>query len=186
MRLSLLYTFSLCAIALLLTTSQVPRAFALDFKEVGLGYGQGIDASQWIQMNALSSIDMPWLFLKESPVKTYLDLGLSTSKWREENFKAYHLTASAVFRTQTFTTDIAPIFFEASFGPHLISKPGKTRRLSTAFEFNSMLGMGLEISPTWQLLFRARHLSNAGIAKPNSGVNLYLWQFHYRFRDADD
>ncbi|MDQ7001946.1 MAG: acyloxyacyl hydrolase, partial [Ghiorsea sp.] len=62
------------------------------------------------------------------------------------------------------------------------SRPAKTKRLDTAFEFNSFAGLGLELNPEWSLVAKARHLSNAGITDSNAGVNLYLLELHYRFK----
>lgn len=72
-------------------------------------------------------------------------------------------------------------FVEGSIGARLLSHtriaPDKT--LSTAFQFSDMLGAG------WQwdrstVGMRFQHISNAGIKKPNPGINFL--QFYYRYR----
>jgi len=149
--------------------------------EIGLSYGTGIDVSKWVQVDAITSFNLPWGIADAFPLSTYLDIGLAASEWQNTRHLAYHVSTTAMLRTQNITTPIGRIFFEAGFGPHLISKPGKTERLGTAFEFNSHLGIGFLLSKNWLMILRARHLSNGGVSSPNAGVNLYLWQLHYRF-----
>lgn len=147
--------------------------------EIGLSYGTGIDVSKWVQADAITSFDLPWRLTDELPLNSYLDIGLAASEWKNTRHLAYHISTTVMLRTQNIATPLNKMFLEAGFGPHLISKPGKTHRLGTAFEFSSHLGIGFLLSKNWTMLLRARHLSNGGISSPNAGVNLYLWQLHY-------
>lgn len=150
-------------------------------EEMGISYGRGIDVSQWVQVDIIQHVTPPLHFLQEWLREPFLDIGISQSKWAQTGDTAYHLSANLLVRTQDMPTALGKVFLEAGFGPHLFSRPGQTKRLDTTFEFNSVFGVGLKLDPTWSLIARARHLSNAGITEPNAGVNLYLLQLHYRF-----
>ena len=176
----------LAAIVLITLIGLLPAkvSFAEDIyslEEVGVSYGHGIDVTQWVQIDIIQHVTPPLHFLEEWLHEPFLDIGLSQSKWTQTGEHGYHLSANLLMRTQDIPTTFGKFFFEAGFGPHLFSRPGKTNRLDTAFEFNSVVGMGLKLDPSWSLISRARHLSNAGITEPNAGVNLYLLQLHYRF-----
>ncbi|OIQ00468.1 MAG: hypothetical protein AUK35_02725 [Zetaproteobacteria bacterium CG2_30_46_52] len=149
--------------------------------EIGLGYGHGLDATSWTQLDLIRPLPMPFNALEGLPLHSDIDIGLAVSNWETSGATAYHSSATILLRSDQLTTPFGSYFLEAGFGPHLISRPGKTRRLSTAFEFNSLLGLGLVLTPEWRLLMRAHHVSNGGISTPNSGVNVYLIQLHYLF-----
>ena len=152
-----------------------------NLEEIGVSYGRGIDVTQWVQIDIIQHVAPPLYFLEEWLREPFLDVGMSQSKWTQTGDIAYHLSANLLIRSQDIPSALGKFFFEAGFGPHLFSRPGQTNRLDTAFEFNSVVGVGLKLNPAWSLIARARHLSNAGITEPNAGVNLYLLQLHYRF-----
>ena len=56
--------------------------------------------------------------------------------------------------------------------------------LSTAFQFSDMLGVGYQWGPKQRHTVGTRyvHLSNAGIKKPNDGMNFGLMYYQYKFR----
>src|SRR5690606_27828781 len=54
-------------------------------------------------------------------------------------------------------------------------------RLSTALQFGDHLGMGYQLTDHWRVALRVSHFSNAGIKRPNRGLNAYQlgvsWQW---------
>jgi len=170
-----------CFICLSLALPNAAKAANFNPEEVAVSYGHGIDVNQWLQIDFIQHVTPPLHILEEYLHEPYLDIGIAKSWWDRSNKTAYHLSANLMLRSQNINTKAGNVFFEAGFGPHLFSRPGKTNRLDTAFEFNSFVGVGIELNKEWSLIARARHLSNAGITDPNAGVNLYLYQIHYRF-----
>ncbi|MDQ7003031.1 MAG: acyloxyacyl hydrolase, partial [Ghiorsea sp.] len=131
-------------------------------QEVAISYGHGVDVKQWVQVDFIQHVTPPLRILEEYLHEPYLDIGLAKSWWDRSNETAYHLSTNLMVRSQSVHTQAGNIFIEAGFGPHLFSRPEKTKRLDTAFEFNSFAGLGLELNPEWSLVAKARHLSNAG------------------------
>ena len=78
------------------------------------------------------------------------------------------------------------LFTEGSVGVRLLSntRMSSDTNLSTAFQFSDMLGVGYQWGPKQRHTVGTRyvHLSNAGIKKPNDGMNFGLMYYQYKFR----
>ena len=76
-------------------------------------------------------------------------------------------------------------FFEGSIGVRLLShtRVSATRTLSTAFQFSDVLGVGMQWGRDGRstLGLRYQHLSNAGIKKPNPGMDFVQLYYTHRF-----
>jgi len=85
---------------------------------------------------------------------------------------------------QTNPGAVAP-YLEAAVGLHLLSHTSVSleRRFSTAFQFGNHLGLGLRFGSqrAFDLGYRFQHLSNAGIKRPNQGINFHQVRFQYHF-----
>lgn len=92
-----------------------------------------------------------------------------------------------IFRLQRdaeLSSGVTP-FAEAGVGPHLISDTTLGERsLSTAFQFGSLIGLGLGFGDNgqYQLSYRFQHISNLDIKTPNDGLDLHLLRIAYVFR----
>ncbi|MDO5654163.1 MAG: acyloxyacyl hydrolase [Brachymonas sp.] len=86
---------------------------------------------------------------------------------------------------QRATGDGARFFAEASIGLRLLSHTHitPTRTLSTAFQFSDVIGAGVQWGPQARstLGVRIQHLSNAGIKRPNPGINFAQIYYTHRF-----
>ena len=69
-------------------------------------------------------------------------------------------------------------------GPHYISV--RSERQAQGFIFSDNFGGGLQFLITRQqsldVGYRFRHISNAGLEKPNRGINTNNWYIGYRWR----
>ena len=91
-----------------------------------------------------------------------------------------------MFRLQRPISDGSAAFFvEAGIGARLLSHvhTAPDRSLSTAFQFSSELGAGLQFGREGRATvgLRYQHISNAGIKEPNPGMDFYVAYFSYRF-----
>lgn len=93
---------------------------------------------------------------------------------------------SPVFRLERPGSGKHSVFFvEGAIGARLLSHtrlaPDKT--MSTAFQFSDMLGLGYQWGTRGQSTvgLRINHISNAGIKRPNPGVNFAQVYYRYRF-----
>ncbi len=78
-------------------------------------------------------------------------------------------------------TDRLSVYCMASVGPHWITL--QTKNQANGFIFSDMAGVGLSVFVTERaalnLGFRVRHLSNAGLERPNGGINSYFGTVGY-------
>lgn len=180
---NLIRIFAISTLCLL--TLQIADAEEYKPLELGVSYGHGTDVTQWVQLDLIAPVNLPFQFvadqLDDYALISLLDFGFAVSKWETTNLTAYHLSTRLILRTQNFNTAIGALFLEGGFGPQLFSKPGGTNRLATALEFQSHLGLGLALSKQWSILTSIRHLSNGGITNGNAGVNAYMLGLHYTF-----
>ncbi|WP_423459888.1 acyloxyacyl hydrolase [Ottowia sp. VDI28] len=77
------------------------------------------------------------------------------------------------------------VFAEASIGVRLLShvRIADDHTLSSAFQFSDQLGLGYQWGAEGRntLGVRFQHISNAGIKKPNPGINFTQVYYRYRF-----
>lgn len=77
------------------------------------------------------------------------------------------------------------LFFEGAIGARLLSHTtlAPEHRLSTAFQFSDMLGLGLRWGRDQRVTagLRVQHLSNLGIKRPNPGIEFVQLYAAYRF-----
>jgi opacity protein-like surface antigen len=86
-------------------------------------------------------------------------------------------------RDADLSSGVTP-YAEAGIGTHLISETRLGRRnLSTAFQFGSLVGLGVGFGDRgqYELSYRFQHISNADIKQPNDGHDLHLLRLGYIF-----
>lgn len=81
--------------------------------------------------------------------------------------------------TPVFRFERARIYAEAAIGLHLVqAQISAARTFSTAFQFGDHAGMGIR-EGKFELGLHLQHLSNAGIKRPNPGINFLLMRLRY-------
>ena len=53
--------------------------------------------------------------------------------------------------------------------------------LGTDFQFTSHVGLNWDFAPHWRLGYRFQHMSNAGLASHNPGLNMHMFGLSYVF-----
>jgi opacity protein-like surface antigen len=85
---------------------------------------------------------------------------------------------------QTVRSEFSP-YLEIGVGAHLLSETSISpeRRFSTALQFGSHIGVGVRFGHQheYDLSYRFRHLSNAGIKQPNDGIEFHEVRLGYWF-----
>lgn len=75
-------------------------------------------------------------------------------------------------------------YAEIAIGAHLLSETELgDKRFSTSFQFGDHVGLGTRFGRDQRLEvgYRFQHLSNAGIKRPNSGINFHILRLSYHF-----
>jgi len=82
------------------------------------------------------------------------------------------LGALASFRLSYGDAKIRP-YLEAGLGGALFDHTSLgNKKLSTAFQFSQYVGLGVEFVNRWYIGYQYSHYSNAGIKRPNNGLDL--------------
>ena len=160
-----------------------PGAMALDGVALEAGRGDGSDmgriALQW-------DWGKRWFQGADWHVGGYWDLGLGY--WRRDDARAgenddiVEIGFTPVFRIQR--NSLTGPYVEAGIGAHLLSRTSiGDNRMSTKFQFGDHIGLGYRFGAkaAWEVGYRYQHLSNAGIKKPNDGINFHQLRVQYRF-----
>lgn len=106
----------------------------------------------------------------------------SLNHWNANEKNSINAIAYSPVFTLSFLTDttIKP-YFEAGIGLAYIShKHIDDREKSTNFQFEDRLGIGIK-KDNINFHIRYMHYSNAGIKRPNNGIDIALVGFSYKF-----
>jgi hypothetical protein len=155
----------------------------LEFREWGIRAGGGINPSSYIQYYAIH----PYVGLSLwDPASRWFEKYGLHALWMIEPWVAYVNDDHGKYKTESFEIGVSPLFARLVFGdrslrPFLEGGEGavytdlRKQDLGTRLQFTSQLGAGLEyeIRPGLALGFqvRVRHMSNAGMASSNPGIN---------------
>jgi len=75
-----------------------------------------------------------------------------------------------------------PVYLTGGSHPTLLSDSTLgDRNMGCLFEFTSHIGLGWDITKSWNVEYRFQHMSNAGIGSSNPGLNMNLFGVGYRF-----
>jgi lipid A 3-O-deacylase len=127
---------------------------------------QHTDVMRLTYRQALSSDAQPWW----RPQQLQVGLGI----WRVHDLdgrtRRYDASVTPVWRG-----DVARGYIEGGIGVYLLSHTinNESHRLPSSLQFGSHLGAGLSFGKA-SIGLALQHLSNAGIKKPNGGINFYL------------
>jgi lipid A 3-O-deacylase len=151
--------------------------------EGGVGLHFGLGGAGSYKRVTLSYETAPWWTTGTSEfASSHLDLTgeIGVSYWWSTHRPSHVWQFSAVPILRWWWTD--SFFMEAGVGPSLFSRTRfSDRNLSTAFQFDTLVGLGLQLTPDSRLSFRVNHTSNAGIKMPNRGMNVMQLTYSYQF-----
>ena len=175
-------SFSCLVFASLMAAAGASQAF----DAFSVEYARG-DETKSLRLGAQADWGRQWLRGGGTHVRGYWDVSLA--QWRGSRFRGQAgrhqditlLGITPVFRWQA-DAGRGP-YLELGVGAHLLSREydNDNRRLSGHLQFGSHLGAGYVFSNGLDLGLNFRHFSNAGISKPNDGVDLMGFRLAYAF-----
>jgi len=109
-----------------------------------------------------------------------VELGLSYWKARRSVSPQSMWQVSAIPQLRWWPNEL--FYLEAGVGPTMLSRSEFAGRdLSTRLQFGSHFGTGFLLGKSQKLGIRYSHVSNAGIKKPNPGLDLLEVTYTYQF-----
>jgi len=157
-------------------------AMAVDGMALEAGQGDGTDmgrvAIQWNWSKPLYQ-GAAW------QLSPYWDLGFGY--WRNDGFPGRNQDITEIGLTPVLRLQrnrLEGLYAELGLGAHLMSHTTiGDKRMSTQFQFGNHLGVGYRfgVKRAFDLSYRYQHLSNAGIKRPNNGINFNQIRLQYHF-----
>jgi lipid A 3-O-deacylase len=140
-----------------------------------------------------SGISMKWKEQNLGKSSWYINVNIEAAigQWNtftvtDENFKLTEYVLTPVVRLQQRIPSSISFFVEAAIGLHLLSNDflKGPRKFGSAFQFGNHAGIGILFGKDhkYELSYRIQHLSNAGISKPNEGMNFSEIYFAFHIR----
>jgi len=157
-------------------------SFAFDRISIGLGGAE--QSSNVIRLGLQKDFGRSWYQTGTSELTGYWEASIShldTSDKRGDDITAYSLSPVFTYRFKKITFDP---YIEAGVGISHISKDKiGSLDLSGHVQFENRLGYGARFGTHRQhdVALRYIHFSNAGIKKPNDGINMLLVVYSYKF-----
>jgi len=157
------------------------------------------DIAVSVEVGRGESVDIWGLGLRTADLHTWhlprdVDIGVSilgrVDHWHGVETNAivddlWDLSATPVFRVQPEDHSGVTAFLDVGIGVSLISHTqiNAHRVLSTAFQFNELIGPGVSFGERgqYEVAFRVQHTSNDGIKEPNNGLTFRTLVFQYVF-----
>ncbi|MCZ2111052.1 MAG: acyloxyacyl hydrolase [Dehalococcoidia bacterium] len=166
----------------------------LELREWGVRAGGGINSSSLIQYYAIHPY---WGLSLWDPASRWSERYGIRALWMIEPWAAYVNDDNGKHKTDSFEIGINALFVRLVFGeaalrPFLEAGEGavytdlRKQNLGTRLQFTSTIGGGVEyeVRPGMAIGFQARlrHMSNAGMASGNPGINTVFGLFGITFR----
>jgi lipid A 3-O-deacylase len=171
-------------VAFLVAQASVAADRLVDSASFEFGGGTSV---KMVRAGVQSDWDVRWLPANGRHLSGYWDATLS--QWRGDSYRRMpgrhqNITAlgfTPVFRYQR--DDKLGWYVEAGIGANLLSEVYNNDgdHLSTAFQFGDHIGVGYVLPNKWELGLKVQHFSNAGIKRPNSGVEFLILKASYHF-----
>jgi len=165
----------------LLSWSSPSRGEGLRLESVG-GRG-GIPASEsgrdFNQAQVFGNWSLPWVLNlgKGWDLRCRLDLSVGWLGDRRNNAAIGTIGPSLELRRER-----VPLSLEAGISPTFLSSHVfGAHDFGTAIQFTGHIGLNWDFARHWRLGYRLQHMSNAGLAAPNPGLNLHVFGLGFRF-----
>ncbi len=171
-----------CAVMVLLFIAATPVR-AEDFALTSAGVQFGLPASHggkdfW-STEAITRWNLPWdwRFGTNWSLNSRLEL---TAGWLGDGHQNAFISSCG----PSFGLHRArlPLAVEAGVSPTVITHHDfQSKDFGSFFQFTSHIGLSCQIVSHFVIAYQIQHMSNAGIAQPNPGLNLHVIELRYIF-----
>jgi len=148
---------------------------------VTASYGKSKDGIKIYRLGLRKDFDSKWGKSSVGYFSGYYELSINYWKGKTNHNKTnYGVALSPVFGYYFDLGEIKP-YVEAGIGVSLFKHTFiDNRNISSHFLFEDRIGAGVRVK-NFDFSFRYMHYSNAGIVKPNSGIDIFIGSISYKF-----
>jgi lipid A 3-O-deacylase len=151
-------------------------------ESIGVRGGAAFSLSQsgeFYQTEAFADWNLPWKLESESGWFLQTKLTLSAGWLGGNGINAAEGTLAPALGVGKRHF---PVWLEGGIGPTWISEyQFSSANFGEQLQFTSFLGVNVDITSHWRFGYRFQHMSNAGLAKSNPGLNLNMLALSYAF-----
>lgn len=156
------------------------RSGAQDFFAGARG-GASLDASsgRFYQAEAFAGWKIPWRwnFCSHWSLQPCVDLSAGSITGKDENGFVGTLGPLAELRYGK-----CPVLLEGGASPTWLSRSTfGSENFGERFQFTSHIGLEWDVTKNFTIEARFQHMSNAGLATPNPGLNIEMLSFRFNF-----
>jgi hypothetical protein len=169
------------ALGILLAVGSRSFGQELRWESVGVRYGfypyGAVD--DFYQADVCASWTLPWGWDLDPAWRLQMRLDGSAGLLGEGRLDAgiFSFGSSVCLRRQN-----SPWSFDIGLSPTLITRTEfSSKDIGSPFQFTSHLAFNFDLGAHVRLSYRFQHMSNAGIAKPNPGLNMHMLGVSYLF-----
>ncbi len=167
-------------VSLLLSASAVHAGeFSLESAGARGGFSESSGTEDFYQAEAFANWNLPWGWDlgKEWHLQSRADFSLG---WLGDNGHDAAIGTSGL--SLVLGRQRLPVLLEGGVSPTLLSQHEfGDKNFGTDFQFTSHVGLNWDFARHWRLSYRFQHMSNAGLASPNPGLNMHLFGVSYLF-----
>lgn len=157
----------------------IPGAYAWDITASGGATGQG---QATVRLGVSQQWNQQWFDSSVGHLTGYWDLAYTYWASGKNSNDEHSISISPVLVYEFKTQGAIKPFIELGIG--LAGFTGTRvgdKKLGSAFNFEDRIGVGLNIYDTHRVGLRAIHYSNAGLKKPNNGIESYSLYYSMQF-----
>jgi lipid A 3-O-deacylase len=148
--------------------------------EFSIGIGESKDHIHIYRLGLKQDFESTWFKSDYGRLSGYFEASLNY--WEKDSIDVYGVALSPVFVYyfgNKYNTIIP--YVEAGIGAAYISKTKiKGRDMASHFQFEDRVGLGFKTGD-YDFNVRYMHYSNAGLKKPNDGIDIFMFTLAYRF-----
>lgn len=162
------------AVVAAVSLGQIATVQAVDFTAA---VGRTGESTTTYRIGAQFDFNRSWFQTSVGHLTGYWDAGYTY--WQGDDSSSNHSLSLAPVFVYEFAGDSVRPYLEVGIGVAAFeSTKVEGNELGSSFQFEDRLGAGLRFAGGHEVGLRAIHYSNAGIKKPNDGIETY--SLHYR------
>ncbi len=149
------------------------------FDSATMSIGQSKDGIAILRFGLRKNFNVQWLKSDIGYFGGYWEL--SGNYWSKGDSSIYGVALSPVFIYRVTSLGEIEPYIEGSIGASLWTDTMIAgRNVSSNYLFEDRIGYGIKYK-RFDLSFRYMHYSNAGIVRPNSGIDIFITSVTYKF-----
>lgn len=168
-------------VACLLAWSDLSRGETFRPESVGVrgGFSANESSREFNEAQAFMNWSLPWSW--DLGKKWHLDPRLDLSVgWLGDN--SHDAVIGSVGPSLALGREGLPVALEGGISPTFLSRTHfASKDFEPSVQFTTHVGLRWDFARHWSVGYRFEHMSNAGLAAHNPGLNMHIFGVSYRF-----